>query len=109
MDVYIYICMPCSLSHTFYTIVLYMLMRDESSKEEGIKQGYTNNKAKQHNTPKAVTLTCTCTMYTNLMKSEVEMLASKKSLLLVAMASLYATCPRRLMRTAGLVGTRVTT
>ena len=48
-------------------------------------------------------------MYTNLMKSEVEMLASKKSLLLVAMASLYATCPRRLMRTAGLVGTRVTT
>ena len=30
----------------------YMLMRDE---EERSKQGHTNNKAKQHNTPKAVT------------------------------------------------------
>ena len=31
-------------------------MRDERRKVEGIKQGYTNSKAKQHNTPKAVTL-----------------------------------------------------
>ena len=33
-----------------------MLMRDaEASNEERSKQGHTNNKAKQHNTPKAVT------------------------------------------------------
>ena len=31
------------------------LMRDARRKEEGSKQGQTNNKAKQHSTPKAVT------------------------------------------------------
>ena len=31
-----------------------MLMRDGRRKEERSKQGQTNNKAKQHNTPKAV-------------------------------------------------------
>ena len=30
-------------------------MRDERRKEEKSKQGQTNNKAKQHSTPKAVT------------------------------------------------------
>ena len=30
-------------------------MRDERRKEERSKQGQTNNKAKQHSTPKAVT------------------------------------------------------
>ena len=36
--------------------IMNMLMRDaEASKEERSKQGHTNNKAKQHNTPKAVT------------------------------------------------------
>ena len=32
-----------------------VLMRDERRKEERSKQGQTNNKAKQHSTPKAVT------------------------------------------------------
>ena len=32
-----------------------MLMRDGRRKEERSKQGQTNNKAKQHSTPKAVT------------------------------------------------------
>ena len=32
-----------------------VLMRDERRKEERSKQGQTSNKAKQHNTPKAVT------------------------------------------------------
>ena len=34
---------------------LHVLMRDERRKEERSKQGQTNNKAKQHSTPKAVT------------------------------------------------------
>ena len=40
---------------TLYTLDMYIhvLIRDE--KEERSKQGHTNNKAKQHNTPKAVT------------------------------------------------------
>ena len=57
---------------------MHVLMRDERRKEERSKQGQTNNKAKQHSTPKAVTFpkkdelprvglepttlyTCTCT------------------------------------------------
>ena len=35
---------------------MHVLMRDERRKEERSKQGQTNNKAKQHSTPKAVTL-----------------------------------------------------
>ena len=35
--------------------MLHVLMRDERRKEERSKQGQTNNKAKQHSTPKAVT------------------------------------------------------
>ena len=37
--------------------ILYMhvLMRDERRKEEISKQGQTNNKAKQHSTPKVIT------------------------------------------------------
>ena len=45
-------------------------MRDERRKEERSKQGQTNNKAKQHSTPKAVTfpkknelLTYTCIVH----------------------------------------------
>ena len=41
------------MHHTY--IRMYMLMRDERRKEERSKQGQTNNKAKQHSTPKAVT------------------------------------------------------
>ena len=33
----------------------HVLMRDEGRKKEASKQGQTNNKAKQHSTPKAVT------------------------------------------------------
>ena len=33
---------------------IHVLMRDERRKEERNKQGQTNNKAKQHSTPKAV-------------------------------------------------------
>ena len=45
--------------HMFYTYMymymyVHVLMRDE--KEERSKQGQTNNKAKQHSTPKAVTV-----------------------------------------------------
>ena len=36
-------------------IQLHVLMRGERRKEERSKQGQTNNKAKQHSTPKAVT------------------------------------------------------
>ena len=36
-------------------IIIHVLMRDERRKEERSKQGQTNNKAKQHSTPKAVT------------------------------------------------------
>ena len=35
---------------------IHVLMRDERRREERSKQGQTNNKAKQHSTPKAVTL-----------------------------------------------------
>ena len=34
---------------------MHVLMRGERRKEERSKQGQTNNKAKQHSTPKAVT------------------------------------------------------
>ena len=34
---------------------IHVLMRDERRKEGKSKQGQTNNKAKQHSTPKAVT------------------------------------------------------
>ena len=44
-NIYIYI---------YIYIYLHVSMRDE--KEERSKQGQTNNKAKQHSTPKAVTL-----------------------------------------------------
>ena len=37
-------------------LYIHVLMRDERRKEERTKQGQTNNKAKQHSTPKAVTL-----------------------------------------------------
>ena len=36
-------------------LYVHVLMRDERRKEERSKQGQTNNKAKQHSTPKAVT------------------------------------------------------
>ena len=36
-------------------IHVHVLMRDERRKEETSKQDQTNNKAKQHSTPKAVT------------------------------------------------------
>ena len=36
-------------------INVHVLMRDERRKEERSKQDQTNNKAKQHSTPKAVT------------------------------------------------------
>ena len=36
-----------------YVVYIHVLMRDK--KEESSKQGQTNNKAKQHSTPKAVT------------------------------------------------------
>ena len=36
-------------------LYIHVLMRDERRKEERRKQGQTNNKAKQHSTPKAVT------------------------------------------------------
>ena len=39
----------------FISTCCYVLMRDERRKEERSKQGQTNNKAKQHSTPKAVT------------------------------------------------------
>ena len=35
--------------------IIHVLMRDERRKEERSKQGQTNNEAKQHSTPKAVT------------------------------------------------------
>ena len=44
--------------HNFFCKLLSnscVLMRDERRKEERSKQGQTNNKAKQHSTPKAVT------------------------------------------------------
>ena len=34
---------------------IHVLMRDERRKKERSKQGQTNNKAKQHSTPKGVT------------------------------------------------------
>ena len=39
----------------FSTMYIHALMRDERRKEERSKQGQTNNKAKQHSTPKTVT------------------------------------------------------
>ena len=42
-------------NHLHTTSVIHVLMRDERRKEERSKQGQTNNKAKQHSTPKAVT------------------------------------------------------
>ena len=51
------------LVHTMHDFrYIHVLMRVERRKEERSKQGQTNNKAKQHSTPKAVT--CTFTSYT---------------------------------------------
>ena len=41
--------------HIVYLNCMHVLMRDERRKEERSKQGQTNNKAKKHSTPKAVT------------------------------------------------------
>ena len=46
--------------HTYCHVMIsvmyiHVLMRDERRKEERSKQDQTNNKAKQHSTPKAVT------------------------------------------------------
>ena len=38
-----------------YNAHIHVLMRGERRKEERSKQGQTNNKVKQHSTPKAVT------------------------------------------------------
>ena len=38
-----------------FSDMIHVLMRDQRRKEERSKQGQTNNKAKQHNTPKTVT------------------------------------------------------
>ena len=48
-----YQCSPMSQLSNY--IHVHVLMRDERRKEERSKQGQTNNKAKQHSTPKAVT------------------------------------------------------
>ena len=45
----------CTCTCTCTTDILHVLMRDERRKEERSKQGQTNNKVKQHSTPKAVT------------------------------------------------------
>ena len=42
--------------HVHVDVHVHVVMRDERRKEEGSKQGQTNNKAKQYSTPKAVTL-----------------------------------------------------
>lgn len=54
---------------------------------------------------------CMCTLaHAYLIKSVVEILTLKKSLWLVAIASLYVSSPRRVIRdTAGLLGTSVMT
>ena len=45
----------CMYVGIYMYIYIYVLMRDERRKEERSKQGQTNNKTKQHSTPKAVT------------------------------------------------------
>ena len=45
--------------YLYIVIHVHVLMREMRRKEERSKQGQTNNKAKQHSTPKAVTCTCT--------------------------------------------------
>ena len=42
-------------SYTDVHVHVHVLMRDERREEERSKQGQTNNNAKQHSTPKAVT------------------------------------------------------
>ena len=44
----------------YWHCLLHVLMRDERRKEERSKQGQTNNKAKQHSTPKAVHIHLGC-------------------------------------------------
>ena len=44
-----------SLLHTQNCYYIHVLMRDERRKEERSKQSQTNNKVKQHSTPKPVT------------------------------------------------------
>ena len=54
----VYTLYTCSTPHNIYTCIytLYTCF-NERRKEERNKQGQTNNKAKQHSTPKAVTYT----------------------------------------------------
>ena len=44
----------CTTSIYIIHVHVHVLMRDERRKEERSKQDQTNNKAKQHSTPKAV-------------------------------------------------------
>ena len=49
----------CEIRCALFAYRVHVLMRDERRKEERSKQRQTNNKAKQHSTPKAVTFpTC---------------------------------------------------
>ena len=42
-------------TYMYIELYIHVIMRDERRKEERSKQDQTNNKAKQHSTPKAVT------------------------------------------------------
>ena len=55
MQAHVYIHVDVDVSVHMYEQANYMLMRDERRKEERSKQDQTNNKTKQHSTPKAVT------------------------------------------------------